>query len=854
MVTAAVIGAYLLCGPGLRDWLVAGAAAAAGASWLLGARRIPRGARAPVAWLASGIVVNLLGDGVFAAVPVLRGGDSPFPGPADAFYLAFYPLMAIGVGCLVRRRVRGRDWAGFIDATIVAVGSSVVLWQFVIERLAGDESVGMASRLVSTAYPVGDLLLMALTIRLVVTDGRRSAPLHLLVGGIAMLLAADFGYLLIEINGASGLIPLDDIAYIVSYALLALVPLQRSYATIVEPAERAPQARLVWGRLVLLTGATLLAPMVSVVRANGHISMPIGASAGVFLLMMGRMAGLLRTVERSGERRFQSVVQHGTDFVMVATSAGSITYHSPSARRALGLGSGIDGEVGLVWLVHPENRVDYELALSQARSLEPGGTVALEVALHFVDDSWRTVELRLTNLLDDPDVGGIVINGHDIHELRVLASFDALTSLANRARFTERLEDGVGAPGHLAALLFDLDGFKEINDSLGHAAGDRVLVEVARRLTDFAGPGDLVARLGGDEFAVLLPGVSHASPAVALAERAIERLEEPIALDGLAVGVGASVGIVLRRDDHDSAEALLRDADVAMYAAKERGKGRAVLFERVMGERAVQRLELRAALEGALSGDQLEVHYQPTFRLLDGSLDGFEALLRWRHPTQGWISPGEFIPAAEESNQIIAIGRWVLDQAARQLALWERVMPHREPLTMAVNLSPRQLLDPRLVSDVRSTLAAAGVDPGQMVLEITEGALVNNPASAASVLEELCALGVRLAIDDYGSGNASINYLRRFPVDILKIDRTLVEAMFSDDGASMAFVESIVDLAAILELTTVAEGIETAEQLQAVSDLGCQIGQGFLMARPLGPSAATRFLHERRDAHMLSAG
>ncbi|MFN0092839.1 MAG: putative bifunctional diguanylate cyclase/phosphodiesterase [Acidimicrobiales bacterium] len=427
----------------------------------------------------------------------------------------------------------------------------------------------------------------------------------------------------------------------------------------------------------------------------------------------------------------------------------------------------------------------------------------------------------------------------------MLASFDSLTGLANRAQFTAGLGDAVASGSPLAVLLFDLDGFKEINDSLGHAAGDRVLVEVGRRLTPLAAaPGDLVARLGGDEFAVLLGGVAEVAAAEAVAARAILDLQTPIDLDGLAIGVGASVGVALSSAALDGPPGLLRAADIAMYAAKQQGRGRAVSYEAAMGERARRRLELRSELEAALAGGQLGLHYQPKFRLVDGALEGFEALLRWHHPTRGWVSPAEFIPAAEESNQIIAIGRWVLDQAARQLALWPRP-PGAAPLEMAVNLSPRQLVDPNLVADVAAVLAAAGVEPGQICLEITEGVLVANPTAAAAVLDELKGLGVRLAIDDYGSGNASIAYLRRFAVDQLKIDRSLVEALAGDDGANRAFVRSITDLAEILGLHTVGEGIETEQQRAELERLGCHSGQGFLLARPLTPTAATELVLAR---------
>ncbi|MGD9751482.1 MAG: putative bifunctional diguanylate cyclase/phosphodiesterase, partial [Acidimicrobiia bacterium] len=494
---------------------------------------------------------------------------------------------------------------------------------------------------------------------------------------------------------------------------------------------------------------------------------------------------------------------------------------------------------------HPDDHTVVEALLQRAAALPTGESTEDEFRTRHPDGGWRVVAAIATNLDADPDIGGVVLNAHDIDQLRRLASYDPLTGLANRTEFSAALARALQRGRPLNLLLFDLDGFKEVNDSLGHHAGDRVLVETARRLQAIARRGDVVARLGGDEFAVLQLDTDPPA-ALALANHAIDILRQPVEVEGVAVGVGTSIGIVHHAADggrppldHDE---LLRCADIALYRAKDDGRGRSVRYEHEMGEPVRRRLELRNALESALDGAQLHVHYQALFRLHDGSVFGMEALLRWHHPTQGAIAPAEFIPAAEESHHIITLGRWVLDQAVHQLAVWQRMHRSWEALTMSVNLSPRQLHDPELVPNLARLLQATGVAPHTVVLEITEQAVIDNRAAAVEVFRRLKDLGVRLAVDDYGSGNASISYLRQFPIDELKIDRTLISALDGGGPEPRALVKSIIELADALHLATVAEGIETPAQAAELDALGATFGQGYHFARPADAAATTRLL------------
>ena len=429
-----------------------------------------------------------------------------------------------------------------------------------------------------------------------------------------------------------------------------------------------------------------------------------------------------------------------------------------------------------------------------------------------------------------------------VHE----ALHDSLTGLPNRSLFLDRMRHALARSGRagapVAVLFCDLDGFKTVNDSLGHRTGDRLLVLVAERLSACLRPADTIARLGGDEFAVLLEELREPGDAARAAQRLLDSLRDPFELRGREFYISASIGIAAGSED---AETLLRDADLAMYRAKGSGKGRYAVYEPSMHTAIVERLELEVDLKRALEREELAVVYQPIFSLVDGTVTGVEALVRWHHPTRGIVLPESFVPLAEESGLIAELGRWVLRTACHQGALWRAKYPGHPGLGIGVNVSGAQLREPGLVQEVADALEQSQLDATGLTLEITETALMETFDHAIEQIDGLNALGVDLAIDDFGTGYSSLRYLRRLPLDVMKIEKSFVDGI-GQAGEEPALLRAIVDLANIFGLRVVAEGIEQPEQRDRLLELGCDLGQGHLLSEPLDAAGT--------DALLLRAG
>jgi diguanylate cyclase (GGDEF)-like protein/PAS domain S-box-containing protein len=434
--------------------------------------------------------------------------------------------------------------------------------------------------------------------------------------------------------------------------------------------------------------------------------------------------------------------------------------------------------------------------------------------------------------------------------LRHRVLHDSLTGLPNRLSFVDSLNDALRrstASGSPVGILFlDLDNFKLINDSMGHHAGDELLRAVAPRLRSHLRPGDIVARFGGDEFGILVDRLADEEEAVAIADRIAVAFAEPYTMHGVDHFVSASVGIAVARPSSREpvdADFLIRDADAAMYRAKERGRARCELFDAEMRAGALQRLEVERELRHALDRSQLELHYQPLVALRSGEITGLEALVRWRHPERGLLDPGEFVSIAEDSGMIEPIGRWVQENACRQILEWHELRPDQRPFDVSVNLSARQVTSRELVASIKGILAATGLDPAHLRLEITESALVEESATARGTLEELSETGVSLVLDDFGTGYSSLAYLNRFPFDALKIDGSFVDALGIEQERT-AIVEAIIGMARALGLDVIAEGVENEAQLSELRRLGCDYAQGHLFSRPLPAEKISALLGE----------
>ena len=686
---------------------------------LTGIRRNRPADAGPWKLIAAGMGSFLLADVVYYVLE-LTSEAVPFPSIADPLYLGMYPLVIAGMFRLVRQMAPDRDSASLIDAGLVAVATFAVLGVLVMDTYLSDPSIEFGGRLISLAYPVMDVALLAMAARLAGAAHLKHPSIALLGIGLSSLLVADVIYGILNSAGTfttGGFADAFWLGFYVSVGAAALHP------AVSDPVEvrLATAGQITQTRLVVLCLVTLTVPTIDLLWGVPFDKpITVGASMMMFMLVLFRLMGLMKLV-RANERK------------------------------------------------------------------------AVHDSLH-----------------------------------------DALTGLANRVLFGDRVAASVeeGRTGVVSVLFVDLDDFKTINDSLGHQAGDELLIAVSDRLSACVRGVDLVARLSGDEFAILLESAVDRQDAVAVAQRLQDALAEPIIVGGREVLVSASVGITVEdRTDVEGADSLLRAADAAMYRAKNKGKGRFEFFEEGMHQEAIERLDLKSDLQVALERGQLELHYQPIVDMRNGQMKSVEALIRWNHPTRGLVGPDKFIPIAEQSGLIVPIGRWVLREACSQVMRWRRQYANA-PQGISVNLSVRQMHDPKLLGDVADALAESGLEPAALTVEITESMLIDDAERGARVIEQLKAMRVRVAIDDFGTGYSSLSYLRRFPVDSLKIDRSFVAEM-EHSATSTALVRAVIDLAHVLNLDTVADGIEEDSQNTVLGDLHCNYGQGYLFSRPL---------------------
>ncbi|HJS90654.1 MAG TPA: EAL domain-containing protein [Steroidobacteraceae bacterium] len=818
------------------------------------ARRMVSGPVRSAWWsLTAGLALYLIGDVIGLAYWQL--GRDPFPGPSDFFYCAWYLPLAAAALWLIRSAAMRVPWAQLsLDTAIFVVGFGAFFWFLVVQPAAIHADLGVLKEALSEAYLALDSFCLLLFGVLLLTGSGNAGgwriPLLLLTGFATMFLG-DIFWSLAKVRGYYLPGGVQDVLYLACYLPMAIAGREQIRATTM-PARETSRASGALARSMpyaAMAAAFLVLVYVSGGGLGGQATLMLGIVFALTLLLMFRQAVVLRMAEE----HYASLVANASDVIMIIGTDGVVRFASPAATRTLGMKPEQITGKSLAELWGGEDGERLRSFLDEIARTTSGVVGPVELRS---ERAGRVIEGVGSNLSDDPAVRGLALNFRDISErkvleekLRQLAFHDPLTLLANRNLFRDRVEQALTraqrGESHAAVMFLDVDNFKNINDSLGHDAGDRLLQAVAQRIVQTSRPADTVARLGGDEFGVLLQGIRTAGEVQRIADTLIESLGAPFLLDGREVRVTASVGVAFSAID-SSAKALLSNADLAMYHAKAAGKNRHVSFQPQMQTLLHERVRLETDVGRALAREEFFLEYQPIVDLGSRALLGVEALVRWRHPEAGVLMPASFIHVLEECGQIAALGRWVLKRACRDICAWRPSIAGACGLRLAVNISGRHLQHGALAKDVLDALEASGFEAGNLVIELTESTMMYNTEVNLQRFHRLKALGVKLAIDDFGTGYSSLSYLNRFPIDILKIDRSFVNGLTSsDDGPDLA--RAVITLGETLGLDTVAEGVELEPQVAALLELGCVAGQGFLFspARSLEQLSASPFVARR---------
>jgi diguanylate cyclase (GGDEF)-like protein/PAS domain S-box-containing protein len=797
-------------------------------------------------------VVATVGWGYSALTANVTFGSWP-----DVLWLFYYPLTAIAAA-LFYYDLGGRlnTTRAIVDFATVAIGFGALLWFTALAPLATMNATQLAENWSAASYGVGNgiALIAGALIAMQVTDWRAERAVMWWLIALPVTLIADLLWVNAELSKAYELgRPMDLVYHAFYICLLFCARAQRTQRGPTTQTQGLPG--ILRGSLpivALMVGVVaLLSQQLHLARFESPLLIFVILSATTLVLVGQALAtrevvNLQREVAtRRFDERLTELVRRSSDMIAICDIDGVIRYASPSAEQLLGVPAGELGGRRLDDVLGPEAghvRTAFEDVLGNANSEQ-----VVNFSIPQSDDQKRSFKMVIANLCHVESIRGVTLNIRDVSDatrlhdqLRTLAFHDSLTLLANRALFADRVHQAIRhiPDGMTPAVLFiDLDNFKTVNDSLGHSAGDQLLRSFAHRLVQCTRAGDTVARLGGDEFAVLIDHAPNVDAARAVANQIIESCRQPLEIDGRPLRIGASIGIAVS-DRVSNVERLLRNADAAMYSAKAHGKGHAEVFQPEMLRAARRRIRIENELVEALEKNELEAHYQPIVDLSSRHLVGVEALMRWRHPTRGFVMPGAFIPLAEETGQIIPMTQWMLDRACRDAARLQRELEHGEGLRISVNMSSRYLNQADVVAEVRAALEKYGIKPECLILEVTESLLLENSARLAATFNALKLTGVRLALDDFGTGYSSLAYLHRFPIDILKIDRSFVQRLDRDsegaEGAdAVALARAILSLADALGLDTVAEGIELDSQRNTLLALGCKTGQGYAFGKPM---------------------
>jgi diguanylate cyclase (GGDEF)-like protein/PAS domain S-box-containing protein len=793
--------------------------------------------RAPgrrLAWVPLLVALVLL---VAARVVVPAAGHSPTSLAVLAFANGAFALAAL---TLLQQLRPTRDRAPLLDAGLVFLALTPAWWPSFVNPILETDWGGNFETAARVLLTGAALLVFAVAVQLLAVVSSRGAGHMFLVGGLLLDAGAAIAI------GTSATVPagLSDLAWLAAiYACAFAVSIPEPTIVGAHVARRVERRRLlVLPALTVVGPAAVFGTVALGADTRSSVLLAGGCAIVTFLLVTLRLSGLISVERESGMQRgmerFAALVQHSQDAIFVVDEGGTISYASPSALAFTGC-----DPASLVGMALPEcfPAAEAPRVADHLRRACVGVLGAhLELDGPYVDRNGEPGEYEMTvvNLLGTREVQGLVVTARDVtarrrleRELSRKALRDDLTGLANRTLFMDRLEHALNrlkrVPGTVAVMFLDLDDFKAVNDGLGHSAGDALLVAVAERLHACMRPSDTIARLGGDEFAVLLEEIEDTEAAMQAAHRLLEVLQLPVAIDDFSVNVPASIGVAIATEAA-APESLMRDADIALYRAKGDGKARVAQFDSMMRWAAYERLRVRTELSRAIEQDALRLMYQPIVTLGTDEIRGVEALLRWEHETLGSVPPEEFIPLAEESGLIHAIGRWVLRHACEAAAHWNARVDR--DVYVSVNVSAWQLREATFSEQLAEVLEETGLRPSLLMLELTESALVDE-AARANLVDRVVPLGVAIAIDDFGTGYSSLAYLQSLPVDVVKIDRQFVSDIAQD--GTRAVVESIAAIARVMGFSSIAEGVETDEQLAHLEAFDCRYGQGYRYSQPV---------------------
>ena len=830
------------------------------------AHRVSRARHSAWAWLAAGCLTWATASLVWAVYELVLGQTAPFPSWADLGYVGYAIPVAVGVSRFPRSPASvWSRWRLVLDSVVIGCALLLTSEIWVLSPIA-DATTMTFSRLDAFAYPLVDVTVasIVLTRCMVTPDARRRVWIPLSVGLLVLALTDS---LYVAQTFARHFRPgsVVDLGWLVSFLLVAIAA-RASESDVEHRPRRTTEDPPTMLRQLLPYAAIALAAVAVVsgskeVDSHGRywwLTLPFVACVVVRqLVVVVDHTTLTRDLAHAVDRRtsqlthreqwWRDVVQNLSDVVMVLDRQGTVAYCSPSVTATLGervqrfrRGAELRSQI------HPDDLDKVQTALGPVIAGEQRNAF-VECRVRRPHGDWGSFEVTAVGSLSGRALEGTVLTLHDVSDRRQLldrlthqAFHDALTGLPNRARLVQRLEEALTTdrPEPFALLLVDLDDFKVINDLHGHTAGDLVLQVIGRRLDTLSRAGDTIARLGGDEFALLLKG--DAEQVRATAVRLTEEVARPVQVRGRSFLVRASVGGVLAaKTEPENAHTMLSHADIALYEAKGRERGGIVLIGGPERAAAARQVHLREQIAQPRL-EQFSVVYQPLVDLGCGRITGVESLMRWNHPELGSVSPEDFIPMSEHGGSIQQLGWFVLTEACAQLVRWQREAPHHR-LVMGVNVSIRQLDEPHFAARVLELVLAHGIDPAQIVLELTEESLAVDFETAVVVVAELRAGGLSVAVDDFGTGYSSLRYLHRFAADVVKIDKSFV-ANLEGSTHTQKIVRSVIDMAQALDLQSIAEGIETPAQLELVRGLGCELGQGYLFSRPVPPDRISAML------------